>query len=121
MRDIKFRGYSGYHKKCYYGYYVKIHNKHYIYNCYGHRFEVDLNSIMQFTGLHDQNGKEIYDGDIVKINNDVMLVSWNDRFSSFCLNKKDWMFSHFFGEAVESGDCEVIGNIYENPELIKVK
>jgi uncharacterized phage protein (TIGR01671 family) len=77
--------------------------------------------IMQYTEKKDKNGKEIYDKDILKTKYDdkLMAVEWNERFSSFCLKRKDWAFCHFFGEAVESEECEIIGNIYQNPKLLK--
>ena len=75
--------------------------------------------IMQYTGLKDKNGKEIYEGDFIKNGDDLMLISYNKKFASFCIEKKGWMFSHFFNEALSPSDCEVIGNIHENPELLK--
>jgi uncharacterized phage protein (TIGR01671 family) len=76
--------------------------------------------LMQYTGLKDKNGKEIYEGDIVKCeNNDLLTIDWNYKFASFCLNKKGWMYSHYFGEALEHNKVEIIGNIYENLELLK--
>ena len=74
-------------------------------------------AIMQFTGLLDKNGKEIYEGDIIKYagsmsvrtkdeaDNPMKEISWNDRLS--CWNKPAGIIS-----------WEIIGNIYENPELL---
>ena len=95
--------------------------------------EWDINSnenevvLMQYTGLKDNNEKEIYEGDIVKAyfeykdrgflkgdcREDVQVVNFSDL--KFLYGKKDELKSVF--------DCsdtiEVIGNIYENPELMK--
>lgn len=80
----------------------------------------DAKILMQFTGLKDANGKDIYEGDILQSKGgDIMRVNWNEKFASFCLDKKGWLFSHYFGEAVDPNDCEVIGNIHEHPHLIK--
>ena len=66
--------------------------------------------VEQFTGLHDKNGKEIYEGDIVtdgvgkyKIIYDLKLAG----YQPYCIFRDD-----------PENYCEVIGNIYENPELI---
>lgn len=77
--------------------------------------------LMQYTGLLDKNGKEIYEGDILS-NKDTdgnMVVNWCPISAGFCLDKKGWMFSHYFKEAVDANQCEVIGNIYEDLELLK--
>src|ERR1035437_2744061 len=76
-------------------------------------------TLMQYTGLKDKNGKEIYEGDIVSgyANPSVVVIEPDIGFGTRLPNKlwngllKTWINS--------SVGCEVIGNIYENPELLK--
>lgn len=78
--------------------------------------------LMQFTGLLDKNGKEIYEGDIVKFKRNIGLgtskpittgrVSYNPDYAQF-------EFAGYIIEPTIRETIEVIGNIYENPELIK--
>lgn len=75
----------------------------------------DNGIICQYTGLHDKNGKEIYEGDILK-----------GTFYGFPMPEYDYVFQIYWDEKEEGfmasyfepSECEVIGNIYDNPELL---
>ena len=79
-------------------------------------FEVRTDTICQCTGLKDKNGNLIWENDILNSGN--LVVTWREELASYCLTKKGWMYQHFFGKAVDACDCEVIGNIFDNSELI---
>ena len=67
--------------------------------------------IMQFTGLKDKNGKEIYEGDFVAVLlGETQEIGW----SGSC-----WTVGEKLLGSYESELLEVIGNIYEDPELLK--
>ncbi|MGH1274030.1 YopX family protein [Bacillus cereus] len=76
-------------------------------------------NVMQYTGLKDKNGKEIYEGDILEFSGNVValgIVKYNENFATFqaCNGNSGWLFGN------ESGtNIEILGNIYENPELVK--
>ena len=85
-------------------------------------------TVGQWTGLLDKNGKEIYEGDIIKKRTSISLVS-NDFFYDAC----DFLYKGFFLEKIKSayGYClefdktnpeyEIIGNKIDNPELLEGK
>jgi uncharacterized phage protein (TIGR01671 family) len=86
-------------------------------------YAIERVELMQYTGLNDKNGKEIYEGDIIKYNEGKtlsrakMVVKWQQGSLSYSLLafKEDWAYE--LGECI-SDTLEVIGNIYENPDLL---
>lgn len=75
--------------------------------------------VMQYTGLKDKNGKEIYEGDIIGGGVLPMSVEWSKRSASFVMIYNRGGFVCFSMNAAHSEkEDKIIGNIYENPELL---
>lgn len=70
--------------------------------------------LMQSTGLKDKNGKFIYEGDILKRYAGIEVVQWDSEFTGF----SPWVEPDGY---INPSALEVIGNIYENPELLEAK
>ena len=75
--------------------------------------------LMQFTGLLDKNGKEIYEGDIVKEGGKISLIEYCNEGAFELISKEGRFVCHLC--FLVSDEIEVIGNIYENPELLEKK
>jgi uncharacterized phage protein (TIGR01671 family) len=105
------------------------------------KYPIDVDTIGQYTGLKDINGKEIYEGDILRVHvlvrdYDFSDEFWRVGFIKFVLGKfvlvnctnyatSDLTIKHDFSPC-KTAQCtypkyrsEIIGNIYDNPELLK--
>ena len=126
MREILFRGKSlkdnewteGYY--CRYGWTGK--EKDYIIPDYAsalYGVEVESNTLGQFTGLTDKNGVKIFEGDIVRYGDTIHKVVFEQRNGTAYFGL---VYSPIetlpFGHYQDLRQLEVIGNIYDNPELI---
>ena len=82
--------------------------------------------VSEFTGLFDKNGKEIFEGDVLNWDNEcTILIKWSDGLAGFYYdmltqkNENIVCFDIRFYRSDES--AEVIGNVFENPELLEDK
>lgn len=81
--------------------------------------EVDYKSVEQYTGLTDKNGKKIFEGDIVRYDGEKHIVVFETRGETGYFGIKiDRLETWNFCLSVPAKSMEVIGNIYDNPELI---
>jgi len=110
MREIKFRAWDKVRKDMIYPQEGAIAHTGVIGCSVGHRFGWEY-EIMQYTGLKDKNGKEIYEGDILSDNHGIIKsIKWSSIESCMA----GWNLDGYDIQCME-----IIGNIYEQPELIK--
>ena len=115
---------SYHHQTDYYG---ESCDKHYIIDGtetdmegYGGHYEIDPETLCQYTGMVDRNGKRIWENDIVKheISDTIGTVRWyQGDYIGWCVDDVVIYEQQFTDEMWD--ECEVIGNIFDNPELLK--
>lgn len=90
-------------------------------------WSIDDEYLMQSTGLRDKNGKEIFEGDILACKTDDEVINlnifWDEEYALFMFESKKYNEQEPLAELVEDNiyPFEIIGNIYENPELLEDK
>lgn len=129
MREILFRGKRIDSGEWVYGNYgfndTFTEEKHYIFQNKAWEYSVVPDTVGQFTGLTDKNGKRIFEGDIVSVKIGGLkrkgVVFYEDIATRFGLaigTEKN--FSFLGRQMAKTYEAEVIGNIHDNPELLEV-
>lgn len=79
--------------------------------------------LMQYTGIKDKNGVKIFEGDIVKmLNGKIRIVAYYNEYVRFGLFEKSDKNKYKLPIIItDLNTCEVIGNIYKNPELLEAR
>lgn len=124
MRDIRFRG-KNYENKWKYGDLVQEkwgQGKAIMIKKDKRAWSVLEDTVGQYTGLHDKNGKEIYEGDIISNGYEKCVVVWIKEQAGFMLKllDKEYEKEEWTNPMIDiRKDDEVIGNIYDNPNLLE--
>lgn len=132
MREILFRGKRKENGEWVYGNYAVTDNnekQHFIFQNKAFEFEVDSETVGQYTGITDDYGKKIFEGDILGITNDDPDYDYITKVyldcNTLCVDVQGQDYDYTsIGFALEIWDdecdqLEVIGNIHDNPELLK--
>jgi len=122
MRTIRFRGFNAKNNQWLYGSHIINRGKHFVApdefadDKTWEDYEVETETVGQFTGLHDKNGREIYEGDIVRHdeNGECFVVVYDAPEFCYKDNSFGYRFMVYTSELIT-----VIGNIHDNPELLE--
>lgn len=126
MREIKFRGKRLDNGEWLYGSLVILNGRYFIFDD-ANRHEVDPTTVGEFTGLKDKNGKEIYEGDVIRspLSEDktrphrIFYHTGNAAFMGALIDRKELCYLRLDQDWIYKFGKEVIGNIHDNPELIE--
>lgn len=79
------------------------------------KFRVDPETVGQYTGLTDKNGKKIFEGDVVSYRDEFGVIEYHEGEAMFVVSFDTWLtdFDHICGNSLE-----IIGNIHDSPELL---
>lgn len=115
MREIEFRGYSKRIERWLYGFLIADNTiREFGIKGKGH----EVLHIGQYTGLKDKNGTKIFEGDIIKINEQyTRVVRYSEVKASFVTCDENQWIGYL--KDYDEHPIRVIGNIYDNPELLK--
>lgn len=119
MREIKFRGKRPFVGGWLYGLLDIQGNDVEIFSRENNTFSKGIvipRTIGQFTGLYDKNGKEVFEGDVVKLPAGNMRVSFSDGAFVLIPPKTNVIYEAL---GLIEDEYEIIGNIHENPELLE--
>lgn len=121
MREIIFRGKSIESGEWLYGDYAPrtslYHANIFTKENYLEGVAVDEETVGQYTGLTDKNGRRIFEGDIIADKNELFSVRWSEKISGFVA-----VGEHRMQPSMNQGTmkyCEVVGNIYDNDESMQ--
>lgn len=124
MREIKFRGKRLDNGEWLYGSLVILNGRYFIFDDAN---EVDPTTVGEFTGLKDKNGKEIYEGDVIRspLSEDktrphrIFYHTGNAAFMGALIDRKELCYLRLDQDWIYKFGKEVIGNIHDNLELLK--